>query len=70
MWSAGYKCIITDMILGIIIIPNDVNYEIATSQGRCRQSGWSGFGRTTISQSKNKIPLAIQKASNKTKVLG
>ena len=26
-------------------------------QGRSRQSGWSGFGRTTISQGKNKTPL-------------
>ena len=26
-------------------------------QGRSKRSGWSGFGRTTISQGKNKVPF-------------
>ena len=35
-------------------------------QGRSRQSGWSGFGRTTISQGKKQNSI-LQKASNKQK---
>ena len=31
MWSAGYKCIITDVVLGIIIIANDVGCESTAS---------------------------------------
>ena len=31
MWSAGYRCILTDVVLGIIIIASDVNRESTTS---------------------------------------
>ena len=31
LWSAGYKCVITDMVLGIIIIASDIGCEITTS---------------------------------------
>ena len=31
--------------------------KVALAQGRSKQSGWSGFGRTTISQGKNKVPF-------------
>ena len=36
-----------------------------SSQGCSRWSGWSGFGRTTISQGKNKIPLYRKQVINK-----
>ena len=40
------------------------------AQGYSKQSGWSGFGWTTITQGKNKIPLYKKKVINKsTKVI-
>ena len=35
-------------------------------QGRIKQSGWSGFGRTTISQGKNKVPFYKKQVINKS----
>ena len=35
-------------------------------QGRSRRSGWSGFGRTTISQGKNKVPFYKKQVINKS----
>ena len=35
-------------------------------QGRSRRSGWSGFGRTTISQGKNKVPFYKKQGINKS----
>ena len=34
-----------------------INILTSYAQGRSRRSGWSGFGRTTISQGKNKVPF-------------
>ena len=30
-------------------------FVCVSAQGRSKQSGWSGFGRTTIAQGKNKV---------------
>ena len=35
-------------------------------QGRSKRSGWSGFGRTTISQGKNKVPFYKKQVINKS----
>ena len=35
-------------------------------QGRSRRSGWSGFGWTTISQGKSKIPFKRKQVINKS----
>ena len=35
-------------------------------QGRSKWSGWSGFGRTTISQGKNKVPFYKKQILNKS----
>ena len=37
-----------------------------SQQGRSRRSGWSGFGRTTISQGKNKITFYRKQVINKS----
>ena len=36
---------------------NMCNHSCNYNQGCSKQSGWSGFGRPTISQGKNKIPF-------------
>ena len=36
------------------------------TEGRSRRSGWSGFGRTTISQGKNKVPFYKKQTINKS----
>ena len=36
------------------------------SQGRSKRSGWSGFGRITISQGKNKVPFYKKQVINKS----
>ena len=35
-------------------------------QGRSKRSGWSGFGRTIISQGKNKVPFYKKQVINKS----
>ena len=40
--------------------------EGVTDQGRGRWSGWSGFGWTTISRDKNKIPFYKKEVINKS----
>ena len=35
-------------------------------QGRSKRSGWSGFGRTTISQGKNKVSFYKKQVINKS----
>ena len=45
-----------------------MNYRdtaVANMQGRSKRSGWSGFGRTTISQGKNKVPFYKKQVINK-----
>ena len=39
------------------------------TQGRSKWSGWSGFGWTTISESKNKIPFYKKQVIN-SKIFG
>ena len=41
-------------------------FFVAHYQGHSRQSGWPGFGRTTISQDKNKIPFYRKQVINKS----
>ena len=45
---------------------NTGTYQIYR-QGHSRQSGWSDFGQTTISQGKNKIPFYRKQVANKQK---
>ena len=37
-----------------------------TTQGHSKRSGWLGFGRTTISHGKNKIPFYKKQIINKS----
>ena len=41
-------------------------YTVDTLGIMARQSGWSGFGWTTISQGKNKIPFYKKQVINKS----
>ena len=44
-----------------------INKNVYTKeQGRSKWSGWSGFGRTTISQGKNKVPFYKKQVINKS----
>ena len=45
-------------------------YTVDTLGIMARQSGWSGFGWTTISQGKNKIPFYKKQVINKSTSLG
>ena len=40
--------------------------DIHTYQGRSKRSGWSGFGWTTISQGKSKVPFYKKQVINKS----
>ena len=43
-----------------------IQYNNHIMQGRRNQSSWSGFGQTTISQGKNKIPFYKKQVINKS----
>ena len=40
--------------------------QCVRAQGRSKRSGWSGFGRTTISQGKSKFPFYKKQVINKS----
>ena len=60
----------TVMLLGFVVnkhmIVIDTHDVVTSSQGRSRQSGWSGFGWTTISQDRNKIPFYRKQVINES----
>ena len=55
---SDHEVILFDITIQSSIIPE--------SQSRSRRSGWSGFGRTTISQGKNKITFYKKQVINKS----
>ena len=42
-----------------------IDQSLLYTQGRSRQSGWSGFDLTIIAQGKNKIPFYRKQVINK-----
>ena len=50
--------------LCLTIPPTTIN--ASNTQGRSKRSGWSGFGQTTISQGKNKVPFYKKQIINKS----
>ena len=42
------------------------NLTITVNQGRSKQSSWSSFGQTTISQGKSNIPFYKKQVINKS----
>ena len=50
----------------MVVQEQETNMIEHSIQGRSRQSGWSGFGRTTIFQGKNKVPFYKRQVINKS----